>query len=86
MEEFWNRNKGIILGVTIAVILLITGLQQLIIGLVLIIACGFIGNYIYKNKDEHIQETKRIIKQLIRQNIKHYSTKEKLDLIRVIVR
>ena len=44
MEEFWNRNKGIILGVTIAVILLITGLQQLIIGLVLIIACGFIGN------------------------------------------
>ena len=47
MEEFWNRNKGIILGVTIAVILLITGLQQLIIGLVLIVACGFIGNYFY---------------------------------------
>ena len=41
---------------------------------------------IYENKDEHIQETKRIIKQLIRQNIKHYSTKEKLDLIRIIAR
>ena len=41
---------------------------------------------IYKNKDEHIQETKRIIKQLIRKNIKHYSTKEKLYLIRIIAR
>lgn len=41
---------------------------------------------IYENKDEHTQETKRIIKQLIRQNIKHYSTKEKLDLIRIIAR
>lgn len=41
---------------------------------------------IYENKDEHIQETKRIIKQLIRQNIKHYSIKEKLDLIRIIAR
>lgn len=41
---------------------------------------------IYENKDEHTQETKRIIKQLIRQYIKHYSTKEKLDLIRIIAR
>ena len=41
---------------------------------------------IYENKDEHTQETKRIIKQLIRQNIKHYSTKEKLELIRIIAR
>lgn len=64
MEEFWNRNKGIILGVTVAVILLITGLQQLIIGLVLIIACGFIGNYIYKNKDEVKTKTKNFIDKL----------------------
>ena len=64
MEEFWNRNKGIILGVAIAGILLITGLQQLIIGLVLIIACGFIGNYIYKNKDEVKKKTKNFIDKL----------------------
>ena len=64
MEEFWNRNKGIILGVAISVILLITGLQQLIIGLVLIIACGFIGNYIYKNKDDVKTKTKKFIDKL----------------------
>ena len=64
MEEFWNRNKGIILGVAVAVILLITGLQQLIIGLILIIACGFIGNYIYKNKDEVKDKTKKFIDKL----------------------
>lgn len=63
-RDFWNRNKGIILGVTIAVILLITGLQQLIIGLVLIIACGFIGNYIYKNKDDVKEKTKKFIDRL----------------------
>ena len=64
MEEFWKRNKGIILGVAVAVILLITGLQHLIIGLVLIIACGFIGNYIYKNKDEVKSKTKNFIDKL----------------------
>ena len=63
-KDFWNRNKGIIIGVTIAVILLITGLQQLIIGLVLIIACGFIGNYIYKNKDDVKTKTKKFIDKL----------------------
>lgn len=63
-KEFWGRNKGIILGVIIAVILLITGLQQLIIGLVLIFACGFIGNYIYKNKEDVKDKTKKFIDKL----------------------
>ncbi len=63
-KDFWNRNKGIIIGVTVAVILLITGLQQLIIGLVLIVACGFIGNYIYKNKDDVKNKTKNFIDKL----------------------
>ena len=63
-REFWNRNKGIILGVTVAIILLITGLQQLIIGLVLIFACGFIGDYIYKNKEEVKEKTKKFIDKL----------------------
>ena len=41
---------------------------------------------IYENKDEIIQKIKDINKQLIRQYIKHYSTKEKLDLILIIAR
>ena len=63
-KDFWNRNKGIIIGVTIAVILLITGLQQLVIGLVLIFACGFIGNYIYKTKEDVKNKTKNFIDKL----------------------
>ena len=63
-KDFWNRNKGIIIGVTIAVILLITRLQQLVIGLVLIFACGFIGNYIYKNKEDVKNKTKNFIDKL----------------------
>lgn len=60
-KEFWSRNKGIILGVTIAVILLITGMRDLIIGLVLIFTCAFIGDYVYKNKDDVKEKLKNFI-------------------------
>ena len=63
-REFWNRNKGIILGVAVAIVLLITGLQQFVIGIVLIFACGFIGNYIYKNKQDVKEKTKKFIDKL----------------------
>ena len=49
-KSFWNNNQGTIIGVIVAVILLITKLHDLVIALILIIGCGFIGNYIYKNK------------------------------------
>lgn len=63
-NDFWNKNKGIILGVAIAVILLITGLRDLVIGLVLIFACGFIGDYIYKNKNDVKERLKNLIDRL----------------------
>ena len=63
-KDFWNKNKGIIIGVAIAVILLITGFKDLIIGLILIFACAFIGNYVYKNKDEVKEKLKNLIDRL----------------------
>lgn len=63
-KEFWSKNKGIILGVAIAVILLVTGFKDLIIGLILIFACGFIGNYVYKNKDDVKEKLKNLIDRL----------------------
>lgn len=63
-KDFWNKNKGIIIGVAIAVLLLITRLHDLVIGVILIIACGFIGNYIYNNKDEVKQKLKKFIDKL----------------------
>ena len=41
---------------------------------------------IHVNQNTNITATKHIITQLIRQNINHYSTKEKLELIRIIAR
>lgn len=63
-KDFWGRNKGIIIGVAIAVILLITGLQSFIIALILIFGCGFIGNYIYKNKDDVKQKLRGFIDKM----------------------
>lgn len=63
-KEFWNKNKGIIIGVLVAVILLITRLHDLVIGILLILGCAFIGNYIYKNKEDVKQKVKKFIDKL----------------------
>ena len=59
-KSFWNNNQGTIIGVIVAVILLITKLHDLI----LIIGCGFIGNYIYKNKTEVKDKLKKFIDKM----------------------
>lgn len=63
-KSFWNKNQGTIIGVIIAVILLITGLHDLVIGLILLIGCGFIGNYVYKNKEEVKIKLKNLIDKM----------------------
>lgn len=63
-KDFWIKNKGIILGVVVAVILLITGLHNFVISLILIFGCAFIGNYIYKNKDEVKEKLRNFIDKM----------------------
>lgn len=62
--EFWEKYKGIIIGVVIAVLLIITRLHDLIIGVLLIAVCGFIGNYIQHNKEDVKQQLKKFIDKL----------------------
>ena len=63
-KSFWKNNQGTIIGVAIAVVLLLTGLHDLVIGLILIIGCGFIGNYIYKNKNDVKEKLKKFIDKM----------------------
>ena len=62
--DFWNKNKGIIIGVIIAILLLITGLHDLIVAILLIGVCAYGGNYIYHNKNDVKQKLKKFIDKL----------------------
>ena len=45
-KDFWNQFKGAIIGIIIAILILITGLDQLILAIVVIALGAFIGNYV----------------------------------------
>ena len=63
-KDFWNQYKGIIIGVVIAVLILITGLDKLILSIVVIAIGAFIGNYVQKNKEEVKAKLKNFIDKM----------------------
>ena len=50
-KDFWNHYTGAIIGIVIAILILITRLQDLILAAVVIILGALIGNYVQQNKD-----------------------------------
>ena len=50
-KKFINQYKGAIIGVIIAIVLLATRLYDVIIGILIILAGAFVGNYVQQNKD-----------------------------------
>ena len=62
--NFINKYKGAIIGVIIAIILLATKLYNVIIGILIILAGGFIENYIQTNKDDVKKKLKRYIDKM----------------------
>ena len=52
LKEFWNNDKGAIIGVIIAIIILITRLHDLILAIVVLILGALIGNYVQQNKED----------------------------------
>ena len=50
-KEFWNDYKGAIIGIIIAILVVLTGLDRLILAIVLIVFGAIAGNYIQNNKD-----------------------------------
>ena len=51
LKKILGKYCGAIIGIIVAIIILATRLYDLIIGLLVIIAGAFIGNYVKQNKD-----------------------------------
>ena len=63
-KEFWNNYKGAIIGVVIAVLILITRLQDLIVAIVVLVLGALIGNYVQQNKDDVKSKLKNFIDKM----------------------
>ena len=64
LKSFWNKYKGAIIGVIIAILILCTKLYNLIITCVVIILGAMVGNYIQQNKDSVKDKLKNFIDRL----------------------
>ena len=51
-KDFWNQFRGAIIGVIIAILILITGLDKLILAIVVIAIGAFDENYVQRNKED----------------------------------
>ncbi len=63
-KKFINQYKGAIIGIIIAIVLLATRLYDIIIGILLILAGAFVGNYVQQNKDEVKAKLKKFIDKM----------------------
>ena len=50
IKEFWDRYKGAIIGIIVAILIIATRLYELIICVILIVLGAIVGNYIQQNK------------------------------------
>ena len=63
-KKFVSQYKGAIIGVIVAIIILATRLYDLIVGILLILAGAFIGNYVQQNKDDVKTKLKKFIDRM----------------------
>lgn len=63
-KEFWNQFRGTIIGVIIAILILITGLDKLILAIVVIAIGAFVGNYVQRNKEDVKAKLKKFIDKM----------------------
>ena len=67
-KKFINQYKGAIIGVIIAIVLLATRLYDVIIGILIILAGAFVGNYVQQNKDDVKAKLKKFIDRMKNRN------------------
>lgn len=60
-EKFIREYRGAIIGGIIGLIILLTRLDRLILGIILILGGIFVGNYIQQNKNEVKEKIKKFI-------------------------
>ena len=64
IKNFLSKYKGAIIGVIVAIIILATRLYEVIVGILLILAGAFVGNYRQQNKEEVKDKTKKFIDKM----------------------
>lgn len=62
--NFWNKYKGAIIGIVIAILILITRLHDLILAIVILVLGALIGNYVQLNKDDVKEKLKKFIDKM----------------------
>ena len=60
-KDFWEHYKGAIIGIIVAVLILITRLQDLILAVVVIVLGAIVGNYVQQNKEDVKTKLKNFI-------------------------
>ena len=63
-NDFWEHYKGAIIRIVVAVLILITRLQDLIIAAVVIVLGAIIGNYVQQNKEDVKTKLKSFIDKM----------------------
>ena len=63
-KKFIGQYRGAIIGIIIAIIILATRLYALIVGILLILAGAFIGNYVQQTKDDVKTKLKNFIDRM----------------------
>lgn len=64
LKKFITQYRGAIIGIIIAIIILATRLYALIVGVLLLLAGAFIGNYVQQNKDDVKTKLKKFIDKM----------------------
>lgn len=63
-KQFVKEYSGALVGALIAIIILLTNLYRLIIGIVLVAVCMFVGNYVQHNKSMVKEKLKNFIDRI----------------------
>ena len=63
-KKFISQYRGAIIGVIVAIVILATRLYSLIVGILLILAGAFVGNYIQQNKEDVKAKLKKFIDRM----------------------
>ena len=61
LKNFIKTYRGALIGVAVALLIILTRLDELIMAIIIICAGAFLGNYIQQNKDEVKEKLKSFI-------------------------
>lgn len=61
LKEFWNKYRGAIIGVIIAILIIWTRVYKFFVAIIVIIVFAIIGNYVQANKELVKEKLKNFI-------------------------